>query len=81
MAGFITDNPVLGGMMGGNFLGSMIGAEMRDMLNPDQQPNNNVDFGDGQFGGAGAGGSWGDDNTTTVSPDVPNSTVVSDNFS
>jgi hypothetical protein len=60
LIGYMTDSTLIGGMMGGNLIGAAIG----DMLNTGDQATNqafDVGFGGGDFGGAGAGGSWEDD--------------------
>jgi hypothetical protein len=38
IAGFVTNDPILGGIMGGNMIGGMIGAELR----PDETPIDNA---------------------------------------
>ncbi len=60
LIGYMTDSTLIGGMMGGNLIGAAIG----DMLNTGDQSTDqafDVGFGGGDFGGAGAGGSWEDD--------------------
>ena len=58
--GYITDSTIGGTLMGGNMMGAMIG----DMLNDtnDTNTNNTIEFGGGESGGAGSGGSYEVDN-------------------
>jgi hypothetical protein len=73
--GYITDSTIIGGLMGGNMAGAMLG----DALNTQDQP---VDFGGGNFGGGGSGGSWGVDTDTQVQSNAQQTDViVSENFS
>ncbi len=67
LIGYMTDSTLIGGVMGGNFMGAAIG----DVLNTDDQETDHINnnetndgFGGGDFGGGGAGGSWDNDNNT-----------------
>ena len=54
---YLTDSTATGAILGGDWLGAMIGDSLND------SDENIVSFGGGDFGGGGAGGSW-DVNTT-----------------
>jgi hypothetical protein len=56
--GYMTDSTMMGGLLGGNFAGAMIG----DMLNNSDE-HKHESFGGGDFGGGGAGSDWTPDNT------------------
>lgn len=64
---YLTDSAELGTLIGGNFMGAVIG----DMLNTDDQVTDSVTdqgfqdgFGGGDFSGGGAGSSWENDNNS-----------------
>jgi hypothetical protein len=50
--GYMFNSGLMGGALGGNYMGGMIG----DMLNDSENQRN--DFGGGNFGGAGSGGTF-----------------------
>jgi len=77
VSGFVTDSAVDGTLLGGNVLGAIVGAELRDVIDNQNGyvqdvPQDDVQFGGGSSGGGGATGSW-----DTDSKQAP----VNDNFS
>lgn len=78
MLGYLTDSTLMGTAMGGNMLGAMIGDSLNgtDEFSGGELPNN-VEFGGGDFGGAGAGGTWEPSNDNNSDNDI----TESDNFS
>lgn len=84
--GYITDSMMMGTMMGGNPIGALVGEMLADGI---QNNQNDMSGGGGQFGGAGSGGSWSDDNTIqdqpvnnpTDSTQVDDAIIISNNFS
>jgi hypothetical protein len=69
VAGYLTDDALLGTVIGGNPAGAIIG----DMLNDSDEKSHDVEFGGGEFGGAGAGASWevsSDSDSTSVDSDL-----------
>ena len=77
MIGYMTDSTVIGAAVGGNVVGAMIG----DMLNDNNNAQNiesatnnspNTEFGGGEFGGAGAGGTWEDNSSANQQSDNSN---------
>jgi hypothetical protein len=70
---YLTDSTMMGTVFGGNITGALIG----DMLN---DSDNKVEFGGGEFGGAGAGGSWEVNENSTVDNQSQNHDTITDNF-
>jgi len=69
---YLTDNTLIGSAFGGNITGAIIG----DMLN---DSDNITEFGGGEFGGSGAGGSWDvtpENNNSHNHSDVANDSLV-----
>ena len=66
LLGYVTDSAVIGAVGGGSFIGGLLGQELRDAGQNNDQ-NNNVQFGGGDTGGGGAGGSWDDSNNIDTS--------------
>lgn len=67
VAGYVTDDALLGTVIGGNPAGAILG----DMLNNSDEKS--TEFGGGEFGGAGAGGTWEETNnsdSTSVDNDL-----------
>jgi hypothetical protein len=62
--GYLTDDALTGAVLGGNVAGAMLGDALN---NSDEQA---VEFGGGEFGGAGAGGTWEPSNQSDTSHNV-----------
>jgi len=72
LVGYATDNAVIGGVVGGSFIGGLMGEGLRDD-SPTPATPDNPDFGGGSFGGGGAGGSieTAPDSTPCTGDDAP----------
>jgi hypothetical protein len=72
--GYLTDSTLIGTMGGGNLMGAMIG----DMLNNDDSLiSTDTVFGNGEFGGGGAGGTW-EETPQIIDTNIDESVVIVD---
>lgn len=67
---YLTDSTTTGAILGGDWLGAMVGDSLND------SDEKIVSFGGGDFGGGGAGGSWDVDTTNNQSENHTNDALV-----